>query len=99
MPVASQVMSTWIVSRSIMEEDFSPEEDTARSSVTTMPPVSALSVITVEPITGRVLGSKWSISGDMNTFKFRANRVLPGVDDDSVSFYVKLPKLHVRVQS
>ena len=47
MPVASQVMSAWVVSRSIMEEDFSPEEDTARSSVTTMPPMSALSVITI----------------------------------------------------
>ena len=29
----------------------------------------------------------------MNTFKFRANRVLPGIDNDSVSFYVRLPKL------
>ena len=93
MPVASQVMSAWVISRTIMEEDFSPEEDSARSSVTNMPPISALSVITVEPITGRVLGSRWNISGDMNTFKFRANRVLPGVEDDSVSFYIKLPKL------
>ena len=29
----------------------------------------------------------------MNTIKFRANRVLSGVEDDSVSFYIKLPKL------
>jgi len=29
----------------------------------------------------------------MKNFKFRANRVLPGVEDDSVSFNIKLPKL------
>jgi len=75
-----------------MEEDFSPEEDSAGSSVTTMPQISALSVITVKPITGRVLGSRWQVSGDMNTFKLIANRVLPGVEDDSVSFYIKLAK-------
>ena len=61
--------------------------------MTTLPPISVLSVITVEPITGRVLGSRWQVSGDMNTIKFRANRVLSGVEDDSVSFYIKLPKL------
>ena len=93
MPVASQVMSAWVISRSIMEEDFSPEEDVANSSVTSTSPISALAVITVEPITGRVMGSRWSICGEMNQFKFRANRVLPDIDDDSVSFYVKLPKL------
>ena len=93
MPVASQVMSAWVISCTIMEEDFSPEEDSAGSSVTTMPQISALSVIMVEPIMGRVLGSRWQVSGDMNTIKFRANRVLSGVEDDSVSFYIKLPKL------
>ena len=86
LPVASQVMSAWVISRSIMEEDFSPEEDEANSSVASTSTISALAVITVEPITGRVMGSRWSICGEMNQFKFRANRVLPDIDDDSVSF-------------
>ena len=93
LPVASQVMREWVISSSIMEEDFSPEEDDANSPVASTSPISALAVITVEPITGRVMGSRWSIGGEMNQFKFRANRVLPDIEDDSVSFYVKLPKL------
>ena len=93
LPVASQVMKDWVINRSIMEEDFSPEEDDANSPVASTSPISALAVITVEPITGRVMGSRWSIDGEMSQFKFRANRVLPDIEDDSVSFYVKLPKL------
>ena len=77
-----------------MEEDFSPEEDSAGASVTTLPPISVLLVISVEPVTGRVMGSRWQVAGEMqNTIKFRANRVFSSVEDDSVSFHIKLPKL------
>ena len=95
LPVASQVMKDWVINRSIMEEDFSPEEGDANSPVASTSPISALAVITVEPSTGRVMGSRWSIGGEMSQFKFRANRVLPDIEDDSVSFYVKLPKLQL----
>ena len=55
LPVASQAMSAWVISRSLMEEDFAPEEDSAEASVTTLPPIIVLAVITVEPVTGRVM--------------------------------------------
>ena len=48
LPVAFQAMSAWVFSRSLMEEDFSPEEDSAGASVMTLPPIGVLAVITVE---------------------------------------------------
>ena len=87
LPVAFQAMSAWVFSRSLMEEDFSPEEDSAGASVMTLPPISVLAVITVEPITGRVMGSRWQVPGEMqNNIKFKANRMFSNVEDDSVSF-------------
>ena len=47
LPVASQAMSAWVVSRSLMEEDFSPEEDSTGASVMPLSPVSVLAVVTV----------------------------------------------------
>ena len=93
MPVASQIIKGWVINRSVMEEDFSPEDGDANSPVASPSPISALAVITVEPSTGKVLGSRWSIGGEMSQFKFRANRIFPDIEDDAVSFHVKLPKL------
>ena len=94
LPVTAQAMSAWVISRSLMEEDFSPEDDSTTASVAMLPPVSVLAVITVEPVTARVMGSRWCIAGMLNnTLKFRANRIFPNVTDDSVSFYIKLPNL------
>ena len=67
LPVASQAMSAWVFSRSLMEEDFSPEEDSAGASVTTLPPISVLAVIIVEPTTGKVMGSRWQDAGRCRT--------------------------------
>ena len=94
MPVAPQAMSSWVISRSLMEEDFSPEDDSTTVSVTDLPPASVLAVITVEPVTARVIGSRWCVSGTLgNALKFRAAKIFSGVEDSSVSFQVKLPSL------
>ena len=58
MPVAPQAMSSWVISRSLMEEDFAPEDDSTTVSVADLPPASVLAVITVEPVTARVIGSR-----------------------------------------
>ena len=72
-PASGIPMSAWVFSRSLMEEDFSPEEDSAGASVTTLPPISVLAVITVEPVTGRVMGSRWQVAGELeNIIKFKA---------------------------
>ena len=92
MPVASQIIKGWVINRSVMEEDFSHEDGDANLPVATP---SALAVISVEPNTGKVLGSRWSIGGEMSPFKFRANRIFPDFEDDSVSFHVKLPNLQL----
>ena len=57
LPVAGHAMSAWVISRSLLEEDFSPEDDSTTASVSTLPPVSVLAVITVEPVTARVIGT------------------------------------------
>ena len=94
LPVASRAMSAWVFSRSLMEEYFAPEEDSAGASVTPLPPVSVLAVITVEPVTRRVMGSRWQVAGELdNIIKFKANRIFSNVEDNSVSFHIKLPKL------
>ena len=92
MPVASQIIKGWVINRSVMEEDFSHADGDANLPVATP---SALAVISVEPNTGKVLGSRWSIGGEMSPFKFRANRIFPDFEDDSVSFHVKLPSLQL----
>ena len=94
LPVAGQAMSAWVISRSLMEEDFSPEDDSTTVSVSTLPPVSVLAVITVEPVTARVIGSRWCVAGTLGSvLKFRAGRIFSNVEDDSVSFNVQLPNL------
>ena len=70
LPVASQAMSAWVFSRSLMEEYFAPEEDSAGASVTPLPPVSVLAVITVEPVTRRVMGSRWQVAGELDNIIF-----------------------------
>ena len=59
LPVAPEAMSSWVISRSLMEEDFAPEDDSTTVSVTDLPPASVLAVILVEPVTARVIGSRW----------------------------------------
>ena len=94
LPVASQAMSAWVISRSLMEEDFASEEDSTEASVTTLPPISVLAVITVEPITGRVMGSRWQVAGELDSIiTFKANKIFSNVENASVSFHIKLPKL------
>ena len=92
LPVAGQAMSAWVISRSLMEEDFSPEDDSTTVSVSTLPTASVLAVITVETITARVIGSRWCVSGTLGSvLKFRAARIFSNVEDDSVSFNIQLP--------
>ena len=94
LPVAPEAMSSWVISRSLMEEDFAPEDDSTAVSVTDLPPASVLAVITVEPITARVLGSRWCVSGTLGSvLKFRAAKIFSDVEDKSVSFHVSLPSL------
>ena len=77
-----------------MEEDFLPEEDSTGASVMPLPPASVLAVVTVEPGTGRLVGSRWQVAGELeNNFKFKANRLFSDVEDKSVTFHIKLPKL------
>ena len=92
--VAPQAMSAWVISRSLMEEDFSPEDDSTSGSVSTLPPASVLAVITVEPVTARVIGSRWCVSGTLGSvLKFRAAKIFSNVENNSVSFHVDLPNL------
>ena len=94
MPVAPQAMSSWVISRSLMEEDFAPEDDSTTVSVADLPPASVLAVITVEPVTARVIASRWCVSGTLGSaLNFRAAKIFSGVEDSSVSFQVKLPNL------
>ena len=94
LPVAPEAMSSWVISRSRMEEDFAPEDDSTAVSVTDLPPASVLAVITVEPVTARVLGSRWCVSGTLGSvLKFRAAKIFSDVEDKSVSFHVSLPSL------
>ena len=58
LPVAAQAMSAWVISRSLMEEDFAPEDESTTASVSTLPPIGVLAVITVESDTARVMGSR-----------------------------------------
>ena len=62
MPVASEVMSSWVVSRSLMEEDFFPEENSSSASVIPLLYASVMAVVTVEPGTGRIMGSCWQLA-------------------------------------
>ena len=95
MPVASEIMSSWVLSRSLIEEDFLPEEgDTPTSSVIQLPHASVLAVVTVEPGTGRILGSRWQVAGLLeHSNKFEAARLFSDVEDKSVTFHIELPKL------
>ena len=94
LPVAPQAMSAWVISRSLMEEDFAPEDDSTTVSVADLPPASVLAVITVEPVTARVVGSRWCVSGTLGSvLKFRAAKIFSNVEDNSVSFQVNLPNL------
>ena len=58
-PVAPHIISRWVVSRSVSEVDVTPDVNEPSSSevISTMPPVSVLAIINVEPLTGRVMGS------------------------------------------
>ena len=94
LPVAPQAMSAWVISRSLMEEDFSPEDDSTTVSVADLPPASVLAVITVEPVTARGIGSRWCVSDTLGSvLKFRAAKIFSNIEDNSVSFNVKLPNL------
>ena len=66
-PVAPHIINRWVVSRSVSEVDFSPdvEEPSSSAVISTMPPASVPAIINVEPLTGRVLGSHWKVSGDI----------------------------------
>ena len=89
LPVAPQATSSWVIRRSLMEEDFVPEDDSTTVSVADLPPASVLAVITVEPVTARVIGSRWCVSGTLGSvLKFRAAKIFSNVEDSSVSFQV-----------
>ena len=78
LPVAPHVINRWVINRSVNEVDFTPELEEPSSSavLNTLPPASVLAIITVEPASGRVLGSHWKVSGDFpNTIKFDASRL------------------------
>ena len=64
MPVASETMSGWVVSRSLMDEEFYAEGDLSQASVMPLPQASVLAVVTVEPGTGRIIGSRWQAAGE-----------------------------------
>ena len=83
LPVAGHAMSAWVISRSLLEEDFAPEDDSTTASVSTLPPVSVLAVITVEPVTARVIGSRWCVASMLGSvLKFRASRIFADVEDE-----------------
>ena len=59
LPVAPHVINKWVINRSVNEADFTPdlEEPSSSAVLNTLPPASVLAIITVEPSSGRVLGS------------------------------------------
>ena len=61
LPVESQLIRKWVLNRSVIEEDFLPEEEEASTSAVLrpVPHASVLAVVTVEPSTGRIQGSRW----------------------------------------
>ena len=66
------------------EMDFTPdvEEPSSSAVISTMPPASVLAIINVEPLTGRVLGSHWKVSGNIKQpIKFNASRLFANVED------------------
>ena len=57
--VAPHIINRWVINCSVSEVDFTPdlEEPTSSAVINTIPPASVLAIITVEPSSGRVLGS------------------------------------------
>jgi len=96
MPVASQLISNWVLSCSVIEEDFLPEEEEASTSavIISIPHARVLAVVTVVPGTGRILGSRLHVAGALeHPIKFEAARIFTDVEDKSVTFHITLPKL------
>ena len=96
LPVAPHIINRWVINRSVNEVDFAPELEEPSSSavLNTLPQASVLAIITVEPASGRVLGSHWKVSGDFrNTIKFDASRLYANVEDQSLKFNIVLPPL------
>ena len=83
MPVASQLISKWVLSRSVIEEDFFPAEEEASTSAVLrpVPHEGVLAVVTVEPRTGRIQGSRWQVAGTLeHPIKFKASRLFADVE-------------------
>ena len=96
LPVAPHVINRWVINRSVNEVDFTPdlEEPSSSAVLNTLPPASVLAIITVEPSSGRVLGSHWKVAGDFsNIIKFDAARLYANVEDQSLKFNLVLPSL------
>ena len=94
MPVAPPLR--WVVNRSVIEEDFLPEEeDTSTLAVIhSVLHASVLAVKTVEPGTGRIKGSRWQVAGALEQpVKFKTARLFSNVEDKSVAFTITLPSL------
>ena len=84
LPVAPHVINRWVINRSVNEVDFTQdlEEPSSSAVLNTLPPTSLLAIITVEPSSGRVLGSHWKVAGDFtNVIKFDAARLYANVED------------------
>ena len=94
--MASQLISIWELSHLVIEEDFLPEEEVASTSTVLqpVPHASVLAVVTAEPGTGRIKGSRWQVAWTLeHPIKFKASRLFADVEDKLVTFHITLPKL------